>query len=81
MPLMSGKECIILEGFGDKICKQIDEYLRKFLNEGGILHPETNLNIIDEESDKEKHDSCSVQLVKVFLIIHVKQVEIFQANR
>jgi hypothetical protein len=35
LPLYSGKECIILEGFGDKICQTIDKKLEDFLADGG----------------------------------------------
>ncbi len=44
MPLNSGKECLILEGFGDKICKLIDEKLKSFLDDGNILHEEATIN-------------------------------------
>ena len=37
---ISGKECVILEGFGDKICKLIDEKLTSFIQDGGVLHPQ-----------------------------------------
>ena len=40
LPMQSGKECKILEGFGDKICKQIDDNLKDFLAAGGQLHDE-----------------------------------------
>lgn len=55
MPLQSGKECIILEGFGDKICKQIDEKLKSFLDDGGILHEKDSEELIlsDSESDQD----------------------------
>ena len=36
--LNTGKEWIILEGFGEKICKYIDDKLTLFLRDGGILH-------------------------------------------
>lgn len=59
MPLNSGKECLILEGFGDKICKLIDEKLAQFLNEGGVLH--------EEEDDLEilsDNDNNSIEIEK-----------------
>lgn len=31
---------MILEGFGDKICKLLDEKLEKFQRNGGVLHVE-----------------------------------------
>ena len=51
LPLNSGKECIILEGFGDKICKLIDENLQKFLSDGGVLHPPS-----DDEDEIEYYE-------------------------
>lgn len=48
LPLKSGKECIILEGFGDKICKLIDEKLEGYLREGGKLHEDEDIEILDE---------------------------------
>ncbi|CAF0906643.1 unnamed protein product [Brachionus calyciflorus] len=57
LPLKSGKECIILEGFGDKICKLIDEKLEAFLREGGQLHEEEDLEILSDceiEVEEEK---------------------------
>ena len=36
LPLNSGKECIILEGFGEKICQTIDKKLESFLADGGL---------------------------------------------
>jgi hypothetical protein len=58
MPLSTGKECIILEGFGDKICKLIDEKLKSFLDDGGILHEEicisSDESIICEELEVEE---------------------------
>ncbi len=36
-----------MEGFGDKICKLIDENLQKFLNDGGVLHPPSDEEDID----------------------------------
>ena len=50
LPLNSGKECIILEGFGDKICKLIDERLKNFLEEGGVLHEDDSYMVIDDEN-------------------------------
>ncbi len=58
MPLRTGKECIILEGFGDKICKLIDEKLKSFLDDGGILHEEicisSDESIICQELEVEE---------------------------
>jgi hypothetical protein len=54
LPLNSGKECLILEGFGDKICKLIDERLKTFLQEGGVLHDsESNIEMIDDDDDNQ----------------------------
>lgn len=36
MPLNSGKECMILEGFGDKICQLLDKKLNSYLADGGL---------------------------------------------
>jgi len=45
---------MILEGFGDKICKLIDERLRTFLQEGGVLHEsESNIEMIDDDDDNQ----------------------------
>lgn len=53
LPLNTGKECIILEGFGDKICKLIDERLEAFLADGGQLHEEEeDLEVWCEEDDQ-----------------------------
>ena len=51
LPLSSGKECVILEGFGDKICKLIDDKLTRFLKDGGVLHE--NNSSSDESSCEE----------------------------
>lgn len=48
LPLKSGKECVILEGFGDKICKLIDEKLEVYLKDGGKLHQDEDIEILDE---------------------------------
>ena len=60
LPLKTGKECIILEGFGDKICKMIDEKLNKFLDDGGILHADesnesSSNEVIAENDDNENY--------------------------
>jgi hypothetical protein len=54
MPLYSGKECQLLEGFGDKICKSIDEKLKSFLKDGGILHEEEILDSSSDETVREE---------------------------
>ena len=56
MPLKSGKECIILEGFGDKICKQIDEKLKTFVDDGGILHEADDSIILDSDTESDHSD-------------------------
>ena len=38
-------------GFGDKICKSIDDRLRKFLDDGGKLHEEEIVELDDENSN------------------------------
>ena len=48
----TGKECIILEGFGDKICKLIDEKLRPFLDDGGVLHQDEYVQELDSDSEQ-----------------------------
>lgn len=53
LPLKTGKECVILEGFGDKICKSIDEKLKSFLDDGGILHEVDLLNSSSDSSCEE----------------------------
>jgi hypothetical protein len=56
LPLKTGKECIILEGFGDKICKMLDEKLKPFLDEGGVLHEsnnDENVELIDDDYNKQ----------------------------
>lgn len=52
LPLNNGKECNILEGFGDKICQIIDKKLEKFLKEGGKLHEEDEYDHRVAESDQ-----------------------------
>ena len=52
LPLNTGKECIILEGFGDKICKLIDEKLRPFLDDGGVLHEEEFVQDLDSDAEE-----------------------------
>ena len=54
MPLYSGKECQLLEGFGDKICKLIDEKLKSFLKDGGILHEVEILDSSNDEAESEE---------------------------
>ena len=56
LPLNSGKECLILEGFGDKICKLIDDRLKTFLQEGGILHEDiSSIDVEDEDPNPLKN--------------------------
>ncbi len=50
LPLKTGKECIILEGFGDKICKMIDEKLKKFQDDGGTLHEDESEESLPNEA-------------------------------
>lgn len=64
IPLNSGKECIILEGFGDKICKQIDERLKSFLDEGGILHEPDDSILLDSDTESDD-DSALVDITPV----------------
>ena len=45
---------MILEGFGEKICKQIDEKLIVFLDEGGVLHEESDPDAEIVSSDQEE---------------------------
>lgn len=54
-----GKECIILEGFGDKICKIIDEKLEVYLKEGGQLHDDEDIEILDECENDARSDEES----------------------
>ena len=67
MPLQSGKECLILEGFGDKICKQIDEKLKSFFDDGGVLHEKDSDEFVISDSDSDQ-DIVSVQAKRPVLI-------------
>jgi hypothetical protein len=63
LPLNSGKECIILEGFGDKICKMIDERLKNYLADGGILlHDTDEFEFADDDNDEKQPESVSCGL-------------------
>lgn len=55
--MKTGRECIILEGFGDKICKQIDEKLKIFLDEGGVLHEDDDIIDLNSDCDTNSNDN------------------------
>lgn len=64
MQLNTGKECVILEGFGAKICKLIDEKLESFISDGGILH-ELEESIVLGSSSEDSDDEIILELDKV----------------
>lgn len=74
LPLTSGRDCLILEGFGDKICKLIDEKLEEFLQEGGKLHDENDdiecYNNMDDENEFNIETNSNPQSTKSLLKIN-----------
>lgn len=61
LPLDSARECKILKGFGDRLCKMLDDKLREFKknngnrnqNSGSILPQINNLNEVSRNTNIE----------------------------